>query len=517
MGTTAAQTATQTGTKQTAATACDVPTSADTAFAASAISAWASYSPDEQACIAGKIRKLRDEGKPQDQAVAIAISMCAPEKAKNRVSQFAASRVVGGLYRADQNPDGTWNVRDVPVFSAVDETAKGPARDEAWLRRAVEKHATLARGEYLAPLHVRHHENGRETLPAGKLLPTAVRPFAFAGREPVATVFADLLSVPAAVFAQMEAGALPYVSVEIARLRPDEFASAALLEDEAPFFQYPLITIGEKRAAALEPGAPGLKRPGTDGAMLVGSYSVADGDAYLFSLRFQAKGGDDMDEEKKDDKKGDEKFEGDLDGVRSKAEEALAGFVAFLDDLKAKIAEAASGLGIGEGAAPPAEEGNPAMPGAPAEAMSAARQAQARSAAATEAKVAALEKRLFGMEREAKGRAAVARAVRELQPYGVTESDVEEQLAKHGEAGVEAYVVAWKQAGVKDPSAFGTAGLDALPPAADVPEVAAYAKAGPDVLARARTLATSFKAAPAAIRGLGLTKFLAGNLPVEGR
>lgn len=154
--------------------------------------------------------------------------------------------VDGGMYAADQNADGTWNVRGVPVFAEHERF--GHSFDAAWISNAVSRATELYSDGYLAPLHVGHHPSLKVER-AGWFKPTRVETRAFAGRPPVAVMFADLLSVPANVYSRLRAGGLPYCSVEVLREGFDEpeIKSLALLEHEAPFFAFPLITVGRER------------------------------------------------------------------------------------------------------------------------------------------------------------------------------------------------------------------------------------------------------------------------------
>src|SRR5437867_2866249 len=92
-----------------------------------------SFTPDEESCIAEKIRKLRDEGKAQDQAVAEAINICAPSKAKAQaVGTFSATtpiKIKGGDYAWTDTQDGYKVIHRVPVISVCPKGTKGAPYD----------------------------------------------------------------------------------------------------------------------------------------------------------------------------------------------------------------------------------------------------------------------------------------------------------------------------------------------------------------------------------------------------
>lgn len=158
--------------------------------------------------------------------------------------------IPGGGYTASDNGDGTYNLHDVPIFA---ELAKGQKRnptdiDREWMESAVKRHKALSGEKYMAPVHVKHHDLGANTERAGFLLPKEVRLIQYGGK-PTAALFADLLRIPAAIFNRIQKGELPYRSVEVGDWTKPEIASLALLDDEAPFFKFELLTVGRLIAA----------------------------------------------------------------------------------------------------------------------------------------------------------------------------------------------------------------------------------------------------------------------------
>lgn len=154
--------------------------------------------------------------------------------------------VKGGLYTAKANADGTYDIYDVPIFAELPKGEKRNAQDidKKWMEACVAQHL-LRQGEgYLAPMHVKHHGDGEQTQRAGFFLPKAVKTLRYNGRA-IAALYADMLAIPAAVFESIQRGELNYRSVEVATWDKAEIASLALLDDEAPFFKFELLTVGK--------------------------------------------------------------------------------------------------------------------------------------------------------------------------------------------------------------------------------------------------------------------------------
>lgn len=171
------------------------------------------------------------------------------------LAKYAASSqqsaLPGGAYAAEQAADGSWTVRDVPIFAQHEVPLADGKRtakvDAAWLQAAVEKSRERESGDkYLAPVHVRHHGGAQPTEPAGFFRPTRVGQMQYEGRK-VAVLFADLVGVPDVTYQEMKLGRLPYRSVEVHDIGKPEVNSLALLQDEVPFFRLPMLTIGAER------------------------------------------------------------------------------------------------------------------------------------------------------------------------------------------------------------------------------------------------------------------------------
>lgn len=150
-------------------------------------------------------------------------------------------------YRTVQNPDGTWNVLNVPIMASVPEGARNNEDElgESWLKAALKKSQQREQEGYRAPLHIGHHEpdqSAAERPPmAGTFKLRRVGTIRHDGKK-VPALFADLVGIPEWVFAEMKAGKLPYRSVEIFDPAKPEVNSLALLDSEVPFFRLPMTT-----------------------------------------------------------------------------------------------------------------------------------------------------------------------------------------------------------------------------------------------------------------------------------
>ena len=149
-------------------------------------------------------------------------------------------------YKAEQAKDGTWTIYDVPVFGAhVDNRGSEPlVFSRSWLMKALKAAQTRHQEGYYPPLHIRHHvEEGVEAAGRVRLTRVADHPH---GGSPIPTIFADLVGVKQEVYDRIRGGELPYRSVEILDTSRAEIDSLALLDDEVPFFRFPLLRVGKE-------------------------------------------------------------------------------------------------------------------------------------------------------------------------------------------------------------------------------------------------------------------------------
>lgn len=411
-------------------------------------------------------------------------------------AQHAPALPAGGAYPSDQNPDGSWNVRDVPVFAAHVRFGKRITR--VWLERAVAKAAAQQSAGYIAPLHVAHHGSGQAVERAGYILPRRVQDVAFGGGPARPTLVADLLSVPAEVYERIRAGALPYRSVEVADLAVPEVTSLALLEHDAPFFKFPLLTVGSERPQA---------QPAQASAGARYLYHATEGP---MAKRYMTP---EVDEAK--------------DALAAAKDSVIAKLEAIGQALETVLADMGVDAPAEDEAAaeeePPVEEVAAADPEekddlAPAEAPMAAH-AQALPGLSTQrdAQFAAMQGRLKVIEgelaatkRAAAKELAVSTAAKELSIYA---GDFRAGLAKAydlgGEANVREYVGTIKTVGLeRSPETFS----GDLPAPNEPPEVTAYTYAGPAKLREARRMAHLYSESRAARSCGSLESFIATQI-----
>jgi hypothetical protein len=161
--------------------------------------------------------------------------------------------MAGSGYKAEQADDGTWTIYNVPVFSVhVDERESEPVEfTEQDLVRRFNKMKLRNKEGYLAPLHIDHHGQRADVKGAGYWRVRSIEPFTEGGvTKP--TLFVDFVGVREEVYQRIRKGELQYRSVEILDINDDEIDSIALLDDEVPYFRYPLLKIADEIPASFE-------------------------------------------------------------------------------------------------------------------------------------------------------------------------------------------------------------------------------------------------------------------------
>ena len=166
----------------------------------------------------------------------------------------------GGEYAADQNPNGTWNVRDVPVFCECSRTVEVNGESVTyefgaeWLIGALHKAQARQAEGYLAPVQIDHERTGQMHMPelVGYMRLTSVRKILYDGVERRA-IFADLLNISEYEYRQIRDGRRAYRSVEIYRPAMMEINALALSSTAVPFFRLPLMTIGTETLVTEQP------------------------------------------------------------------------------------------------------------------------------------------------------------------------------------------------------------------------------------------------------------------------
>lgn len=159
-------------------------------------------------------------------------------------------------YRASKNPDGTWNIHDVPIF-ASNKLRKVEVTRE-WQERAVRKAQERFKAVgHIPPLHENHTGGSAKVRNLGFVVPTRVGTLKTVEEDEAgnlvtrdaAATYADFQRIPDADYQRIKRGELPYVSVE-AGLSDHELHSAALLPN-APAIKTPPIAIATEEAATL--------------------------------------------------------------------------------------------------------------------------------------------------------------------------------------------------------------------------------------------------------------------------
>ncbi len=154
---------------------------------------------------------------------------------------------LGGRYRAIDNGDGTYDIKDVAVFAEVPAGAKRNkdhiGRD--WQERAIIKNQARESEGHLPPVHVYHSDDTTvKPIHAGKLRLKDLRQITYQGERIWAT-FGDIIGMPAEVFEKVKRGFLPYRSVEIHNWDNEEIDALALMDTDVPYFRMEMLTIGE--------------------------------------------------------------------------------------------------------------------------------------------------------------------------------------------------------------------------------------------------------------------------------
>lgn len=374
-------------------------------------------------------------------------------------------------YRASKNPDGTWNIHDVPIFASNKLRKVEVTRD--WQEKAVRKAQERFRAVgHIPPLHENHTGGSAKVRNLGFVVPNRVGTLKTVEEDEAgnlvtrdaAATYADFQRIPDADYQRIKRGELPYVSVE-AGLADHELHSAALLPN-APAIKTPPIAIASE-----------------EDATLVAAYS-AEGGTVRTTMRFAAA----MDESKQpkmdgspsdaalapeapapkapEAPKADEKPEGEKPAAEAPAAPeapkidvaALFGQVAMLQSQVAALVAAA------QKAPQPQQPAQPAGATAPSPMPYAADTATASTSAtispeqfgalvatvdALKADAAAAK---VASERDAKVRTLVAGLAAEgFAVPADAEATLVKMAADQGMAAVDAYAVAWRKHGRKAP------------------------------------------------------------------
>lgn len=403
-------------------------------------------------------------------------------------------------YNAQQAADGTWTIFNVPVFA--EHTEKLPSGrvfkvDRPWLERALLMGRQREAEGYLPPLHVRHHAIGRaaeegaqpDVKGAGRWRMRRVGLLPYGGRV-VWALFADLVGIRPEVYARIRAGELPYRSVEILRPQTGEVDSLALLDDEVPYFRFPLLRVAER------------------GSPVAAVYAARSEGGYQLSQNFgEGTMGEPI-------KREDEGSEGDAPPEAEKPQaEAVPAWaqqmLAILQQLAQKL-----GMGADDGSAMPmgASVTTPMTMGAPTD-------EGVTRAAAPSAEAGRVEGLLDGMAakiRRLEGEAAIARQAEGMREKGIAAQHVAKfkRLAEEkGLAYAQGYAASLAENAPQDPPPVWTGEVRQELP--DPPEVAQYAQQGPEMLDLARGIWGSWRRYKARGGEQPLGTYLTNNIKQE--
>jgi len=515
------------------------------------------FTDDERECISKSIAEKVKEGMDQDQAVAASIAICAPSKSTSQSKNAAADDAAvpkpdlpGGKHTARQNRDGTWNVEDVAIFAEhqvelAERNADGEIEKKQvkigkdWMVKAAQRaFRRFEEDEFLPPLHIHHHDMGKDTERAGFFKVKSVRQEKLEGKD-VWTIIADLVNVPAEVYRLIRQGQLPYRSVEILDITKPEISSLALLDDEVPFFRFKLLTIGQELPAdgsELEIGP--INRSAYRSAALRAYQQVGAGARVLMYMggfvKTKQTGYAEDDKNEDDKKKRDEKMAADGGDAMKIAMEAFRG----ISQLSAQAAEKLAAMA---GGAEPADD----KPPAPVEEKKSAAAKQEpkddepspspskkvaleldytagattmKRAGATE--VEKLRGEVDGMKFERDLERKVTSVARELTTYGLDEATTSKKLyekgKKHGLRAIDEYAEGVKEAMESDNDAPWKAETRAS--SASSKCAAKFAKHGTKAVELAEKYAAEYD--EQAARGLKFTftkeQYIKDNLVAEG-
>ena len=252
----------------------------------------------------------------------------------------AFGEIPGGGYKAERDETGQfWTIRDVPFFS---ELPAGVRKNETaisreWMEAVVERHRQLeADQKHLAAVHAHHHDSGRDNFRIGFLRPTRVGQLILEGK-PSWTLFGDIVRVDDKNFQDIRELRWPYRSAQIGLGWKPEISSLALLEDEAPHFKLPMLTIGEEKRHFDREFSTSL-RPAV-------AFSEVGESAYIcFSFKGSVMAKD-TDKLNDDGKNGDDKNGNDNLQEENKVAEGIAKVISeFQEGLPALVASILQGL-----------------------------------------------------------------------------------------------------------------------------------------------------------------------------
>lgn len=213
---------------------------------------WSTLSESQKQRTALALPGLLSAGLSHGDATAVAIVKVAPELCPQDSAIYAqAVKAVEDQqkgFKAEKVSPGKWIIKDVPIFAAhVDDRQAEPVSfSKDWLEKALAIAMTREAEGYLPPLHINHHgTRNKEVTGAGQFRMTRVGEISHGGKLTPA-LFADLIITSEEHYELIKSGKLSYRSVEILKIDSNEIDSLAFLDDEVPFFRFPLLRISEE-------------------------------------------------------------------------------------------------------------------------------------------------------------------------------------------------------------------------------------------------------------------------------
>ena len=156
---------------------------------------------------------------------------------------------------AVKNPDGTWNVMDVPIvhegsiprFSRNGEKVDEWEVTRDWMQQIISVHAMREREGYMGRSFVDHHGASEKSQPdAGYIRPTRIGTITIEGERKDA-LMADLIAIPDEVYQTwIKTSRMPYRSIESLVAESGFVDGLALMPTRPPHFQLPMLTIGNE-------------------------------------------------------------------------------------------------------------------------------------------------------------------------------------------------------------------------------------------------------------------------------
>ena len=400
------------------------------------------------------------------------------------------SRVPGGKYRCRRNDDGTFDVFDVEFFSTIPKGVKGAPKDITAddLNLAVEVHRKkFTEDRFLSRLNVLHNFGSQKATPAGFFLPKRVGEMRLGGKTR-AVIFADLISIPETVFQAIDRDELPYRSAEVREWEPLQFGALALLDTEPPFFEFPLLTTGEKVGGVESVGHEIFCFDRSLEPAVVAAFTSKAGSSFLFNFPRE----DSMsDEEKKNEEAQMEEGSG-LD-VAAVCKAIESGEIA-VKDMDAIVAAVEA-----QKASAPSEdvEDTEDPPGQEVPVELSHDDAPPTFDAKAEGRLAALESKVDQYEKEKAQNARFGAAVKALEAEGRHVADSARdrmfKAAGFGQDSLDLLLDTFREDVPRDPGPT----LEGGPADETFPsEVMGFANRGPDALAAAKQLFRDWNAMP---------------------